>query len=256
MKKISTKTVLCASLLSLIFLSQMSYAQQTTEDHAEDAKNLVKWNFAAAFLKNYSFQYERAIGGKTSFALGFRFMPKSHIAFKSELEGVIDDDDTWESIKEFKTSNFAITPEIRFYMGKGVFRGFYIAPFVRYAKYTADLPYTYDINNGAIRDKINLSGSVNTFTGGVLFGAQWKLSKRVFFDWWILGPNYGVSSGSIAGQKNLGTEEQNELRESLKDLDDLPLVKVKSTVDANGAKVDFNGPWAGLRSGLSIGYRF
>lgn len=229
-----------------------------------DGKNLVKWNVAALALKNYSFQYERAIGKKTSVAVGIRFAPKSGVPFSSKLEELIDDEDTWNSIKDFKTGNFAITPEVRFYMGKGVFRGFYIAPFVRYAKYNAAVPFNFEVEvtNGtetiSREEEINLSGDVTALTGGLLFGAQWKLSKLVYLDWWILGPNYGTSNGSISGKSANGfdADEQEALREALEDLEDLPLVKTKSTVNAEGAKVDFDGPWGGLRSGLSIGFRF
>ena len=246
MKQKTTKSLGLFVLLAFVFSAGTVNAQEE--------KNLVKWNLAALALKNFSFQYERAVGKKISVAGGLRFAPKSKLPFKSSLEKSIDDDETWESIKDFKTGNFAITPEVRFYMGKNVFQGFYIAPFVRYAQYSADVPYKYEDNG--ISEVIPLSGNVNSFTGGVLFGAQWKLAKKIHLDWWILGPNYGSTSGSISGQKTLSAQEQQELREQLQDLEDLPLVNTKYTVDGNGVKVDFDGPWAGMRAGLSLGFRF
>lgn len=259
MKRTFTQSIFLLTLLTTIFSASTLQAQdQASNLSPQDNKNLIKWNFGALILKNYSFQYERAIGNKISVAAGFRFAPKSNVPFKSKLKDLIDDDDTWESIKDFKTGNIAITPEIRFYLGKGVFQGFYIAPFVRYAKYSAEVPYTFDVEiAGTSRtETIPLSGDVTALTGGLLFGAQWKLSKQFFLDWWIMGPNYGTSSGNISGNKKLSSEEQDALRESLEDLSDLPLVKTKYAVDGDGAKVDFDGPWAGLRAGLSIGFRF
>lgn len=255
------------SLFLLVALACCSAGSVTAQEATtgEENKNLVKWNLAALALKNYSFQYERAVAKKISVGVGVRFAPKSKVPFSSKLEDLIDDEDTWNSIKDFKTGNFAITPEVRFYMSKkGVFNGFYIAPFVRYATYSAEVPFNFevDVTNGTNtitrEEQINLSGDVTAFTGGVLFGAQWKLSKLVYLDWWILGPNYGTSKGNISGKSANGfdADEQNALRDALKDLEDLPLVKVKSEVNAEGAKVDFDGPWAGLRSGLSIGFRF
>lgn len=260
-----TKNLLLSSLV-LIFCSVGTVNAQektkATQESEVEGKNLVKWNFAALALKNYSFQYERAVSKKISVALGVRFAPKSGVPFKSQFEKLIDDEDTWNSIKDFKTGNFAITPEVRFYMGQGVFRGFYLAPFARYAKYSVEGPYNYDVTVNVSgtdvtqKGVIPLSGDIKTFTGGLLLGAQWKLSKLVYLDWWIIGASYGTSSGSISGKKNMSTEEQEELREQLKDLEDLPLVKVKSEVNSEGAKVDFDGPWANLRAGLSIGFRF
>lgn len=249
----STKKTLLLALLLIAGLSQTSIAQKEVNTD-QDSKNLVKLNVGALLLKNFSFQYERAISKKISVAGGLRFAPKSRLPFSSTLESAIDDDDTWESIKDFKTGNFAITPEIRFYMGKKVFQGFYIAPFARYAQYSADVPYKFEVNGS--EQEIPLNGSVNSITGGILFGAQWKLAERIHLDWWILGPNYGSTSGSISGKKALSNEDQAILREDLKDLEDLPIVNSKSSVDANGVKVDFDGPWAGLRAGLCIGFRF
>jgi hypothetical protein len=257
MKKNFTKNSIILSLILLICTAGSSKAQENPDDAA--GKNLVKWNFAAMALKNYSFQYERAIAKKISVAVGFRLAPKSNVPFASNIEKAIDDPETWNSIKDFKTGNMAITPEIRFYMGKGVFRGFYLAPFARYATYNAEVPFGYDVDNGAgstTREVIPLSGDVTALTAGLLFGAQWKLSKLVYLDWWILGPNYGTSKGSISGKKTLSIDEQDALKEGLADLEELPLLKTKYTVDGEGAKVDFDGPWAGLRAGLSIGFRF
>lgn len=249
----STKKTLLLALLLTAGLSQTSIAQKDVNTEQE-SKNLIKMNVGALLFKNFSFQYERAISKKISVAGGLRFAPKSNLSFKSKLESAIDDEDTWESIRDFKTGNFAITPEIRFYMGKKVFQGFYVAPFVRYAQYSADVPYKFEVD-GAEKE-IPLSGHVNSITGGILFGAQWKLAERVHLDWWILGPNYGSTSGSISGKKALSTEDQAVLREDLKGLEDLPIVNAKSSVDASGVRVDFDGPWAGLRAGLCIGFRF
>jgi len=260
MRKNFTKTIAFFSLIAIFMIAATSaaHAQGSNYDDS-DEKNLVKWNVAALVLKNFSFQYERAITQKISGAVGIRFSPKSGVPFSSALKNAIDDDETWESIKDFKTGNFAITPEVRFYLGKGGFQGFYVAPFIRYANYTAEVPYNFDVEDGAGNSRtevIELDGKVNSFTGGLLFGAQWKIAKRFAIDWWILGPNYGTSNGNIAGNKALNQQEQDALRETLKDLEDLPVVKTKSSVDANGARVDFDGPWAGFRAGLSVGFRF
>lgn len=90
--------------------------------------------------------------------------------------------------------------------------GFYIAPFARIAKYTVDMPFDfkeeiYDPQDGTylttVEGEIPLHGKINSFTGGLLFGAQWKIAKQVFLDWWILGPHYGSANGSVLGKKTL-----------------------------------------------------
>ena len=48
---------------------------------------------------------------------------------------------------------------------------------------------------------------------------------------------------------------QQLLREELDKLD-VPFTKFTYLVDANGAAVNFKGPWAGLRSGICLGLHF
>ncbi|WP_256006679.1 DUF3575 domain-containing protein [Pedobacter deserti] len=253
MKQTISKTAGIGILFLMFGTTLTSKAQEAAE-----SKNIVKINVPALFLKNYSFQYERAIGEKMSIGGGIKFSPKSSVPLKSRLESLIDDEEAWESISQFKTGNFAITPELRFYLGKKVFQGFYIAPYARFATYTAEVPFKFDVDvmGTTYTETMPLSGDITTLSGGILLGSQFKIAKRLHLDWWILGAHYGTSSGNISGTKTLSNEEQQALREQLAELEDLPLVKTKYTVDGNGAKVDFDGPWAGLRAGLSVGFRF
>ncbi|RXF67267.1 DUF3575 domain-containing protein [Arcticibacter tournemirensis] len=258
MKQIFTTLFLSA----LLFTARTGYAQFDTVLRSDDqGKNLLKINVPAIAVNNFSIQYERAVGKKISAGLSFRFMPKSGLPLKSQLENLIDDDDTWYQIQDMKTSNFAFTPEVRFYFGKSVFRGFYVAPFAKIAHYTADLPdFEYDVDMssngmGTITETIPLSARLNTVTGGVLLGAQWKLSKVLYLDWWIFGPQYGWSKGHLTGTKDLNEYEQQALKEELEDLD-IPLVDTKTEVDSKGARLDMDGPWAGLRAGINLGVRF
>lgn len=246
MKKILT-------VLLLVFISNSLLAQKEN-DSTHLKKNIVKLNLFALGLKNISVQYERVLSRKISLGLGIRYMPDGSLPFKSTFKNLIDEEDTKNQVDNITLGNFAITPEFRFYTGKkGAPRGFYIAPFVRFARYTTKLPFSYD--DGGIKKTIDLSGSLSTVTGGILFGKQWQLGKYVSLDWWIFGPQYGTSNGKIDGKKTLTPSEQSSLREELDDLD-IPLTKITYTVDGNGAVVNFKGPWAGIRSGLCLGIRF
>ncbi|NEU10485.1 DUF3575 domain-containing protein [Flavihumibacter sp. R14] len=261
MQKFFTRTLLCSSLLFLLGGTTASYAQLIADSvKTGGSRNyLVKVNLLGLPLNNFSFQFERAIGGKTAVGLGIRYMAKSGIPLSGTVEGLVDDPEAWNNLQQFKTGNIAFTPEVRFYMGKSVFRGFYVAPFARYSKYSAELPVSFDVGDDAgntVTQTLPLRGDMTTITGGLLLGAQWKLSKLVYLDWSMLGPQYGKSSGNIKGTRSLSADEQTALREELEDLDDLPILNTSSTVDNNGAKVDFKGPWAGVRSSFSIGFRF
>ena len=263
MKQTFTKSIILTALVFLIIGTNPLCAQTDSESVktiSKPGKYLVKINLLGIPLNNYSFQFERAIAKKIAFGLGVRYAPNSGLPLSSQVERIIDDPKTWNQLKNFKTGNLAISPEIRFYMGKGIFRGFYLAPFARYAKYTAEAPINFDVpssTGGASRSEIiPLSGDLTTLTGGLLLGVQWKLSKAFYLDWSILGPQYGTSKGSISGKKSLDADEQTALKSELQNLEDLPMLKTTYTVDNNGAKVDLKGPWAGVRSSFSLGVRF
>lgn len=255
------KKNLLTLLLFICFAIAANAQSIDTVAKKADGKNLFKVNLTALPLKTYSVVYERAISKKTALGLGFRYYPEDGIPFQSNVEELLDDEDLNKQLREFKTSNYAITPEIKFYFGKSVFRGFYIAPFARYAVYNASLPFEFEVDNGSggsTTEEIPMAGEIKTITGGLLFGAQWKLSRALYLDWFILGPQYGSAKGNIVGTKTLSTEEQDALREELQSLEetDIPLVKIETSVDGNGARADFTGPWAGIRAGISLGIRF
>lgn len=245
-------------ILALSLSAAIIYAQDKDTDKMSSAstpseKNLLKVNLLSLPLNNYSFEYERVIGRKITFGLGYRFMPKGGIPLKSTITDLIDDPETSRQLDQFKTGNSAITPEIRFYMGKQAMRGFYLAPFARFSNYTAEGPLEFDVNGTT--ETIPLTGKLNTVTGGLLIGAQWKLGGRVYLDWWMLGPQYGSSKGHLVGTKSLSNQEQAELKDELENLE-IPFADTKTTVDANGARMEISGPWAGVRSGLCLGIRF
>lgn len=241
-------------LLLLASLHTSLMAQQEKKEEQEIDKNLIKLNLPALALKNISLQYERAIARKTTLAGTFRFMPTGSIPLKSTFIKLADDPDVERQINNLHVGNFAFMPEIRFYLGKkGAFRGFYLGPFASIARYNADLLFEYDDNT--VTKTIPLDGHVSTITGGLMIGSQFRLSNRVYLDWWILGPNYGSSNGKVAGQKSLSASEQQSLRDEFASLD-IPLTEFTYEVNSNGATLNFNGPWAGLRSGLCLGIRF
>ncbi|MGN6801102.1 MAG: DUF3575 domain-containing protein [Ginsengibacter sp.] len=244
-------------LLGAFMAGSSLFAQQTsfsaTTNTSVKKENEIKLNLMALALKSVSIEYERQIAPKKTFTFTFRTMPKSTLPFKNSFKNSISDSSTSNQLDNFKTGNIALMPSIRFYLSRrGAFHGFYIAPFVEYGHYSADLPYKY--YDGEYKT-IPLSGSVNTFTGGIMFGAQWSLSSSVSLDWWIFGPHYGSSKGSVSGRQSLSQSEQDALKSELDNLD-IPLTKTTNTVDANGAVVNFSGPWGGIRSGLCLGIKF
>lgn len=249
-----------AAILVFASISLNAQTVLVSPDNGKIPKNFIKTNITSIAIKNYSIQYERAISKSISFALAYRYMPSGLLPLKEQVLKRIgtEDQTAIDAVNNLTIGNFAITPEIRFYLGKkGYGRGFYIAPFYRYAKYSAgNVAIDFETDQSQTRS-IDLSGNITAHSGGIMFGAQWAIAKFICFDWWILGPHYGVSTGDMTGvpEPVLTSQEQTEVRQKMEDFD-IPMVKKTVEVTSNKVAMIFDGPWAGLRAGISIGIRF
>ena len=162
-------------------------------------KNFVKINLPTLALRTYALEYERAIGKKISASIGYRLMPKGGIPLKGTVNDLIDDPEVYKQLNSFELGNNAITPQIKFYFGKEVFKGFYLAPFARIAKYNANGLFNFDVNGSD--EEMPLSGELKTLTGGLELGVNFRLSKRIYLNL-NAGPQFGSSKGTFDG-KNL-----------------------------------------------------
>jgi len=247
-------------ILTFLALSSSTVSAQDEKVSEKPARNIFKVNLPAVALRNYSFQYEFVVSKRISLALGYRNMPNGPLPFQSSLLSATGSNDpsTVNAIKNLTTSNTAFTPELRFYLSKkGYGRGFYVAPFYRSATYNAS-QINIDYTSGTSGTKtFPIAGSVKTQTYGLLLGTQWSLSKWLSLDWWIIGPQFGHAKGSLTGTSTtaLSTQEQSALSTELNKIE-IPYSTKTVSVTANSAKMDVDGPWAGVRAGLALGVKF
>ncbi|MFT3681185.1 MAG: DUF3575 domain-containing protein [Ferruginibacter sp.] len=227
---------------------------QTDLDDLPERNNIIKINLSALVFKNISIQYERKLTDRISFALNGRYMPFGKNPVKKVVEEIVDQPSV--SFNQFRLGNVGITPELRFYTGKlGVFNGFYLGPFFSYNNYKTDLPISY----GNPQKTGVFSGKMRTYTAGIQIGAQFKMGKKGYLDWWAIGPNYGTESGDFNYTGVLSATEQDALRLELEDLKNNASVSAIKTyeVNKNGASIITKGGWGGIRAmGFAIGYYF
>lgn len=261
---------LLTAILLLAVCAPFATRAQSLSPTEDDRRNMFKFNMLTLVGGKFAFEYERLLTDRITVGATLNLRPNKGIPFASTVKDIVDDEDMNVLIDNFKSSNFSITPEARFYTSKrGPFRGFYIAPYVKYARYGASLPFDFDVDIEAQNteiysreETIPLDGSIQAFTAGVSFGVNFKLSRNIHLDWRIFGPGYGSSKGNISGKMTLDADEQQALEESLEDLkvdlEDLPVgIKIDYDVRSDGADIKIlRSPWAGIRSGLSIAYRF
>ena len=236
-------------MLILAILSATISRSQEIADTSD--KNVLKINVGSLMVKNVALQYERSIGAKTSLALGIRFQPYGKVPFQSWLKDQVGDPDI--QVGQMKIGNFALTPEFRYYFKESL-RGLYIAPYVRYANYKMEAPVTYTGTTDTRTAFFN--GNISSFSGGLLFGSQFRLSKCMTLDWWILGAHWGGSSGQLDFASPLTASEQQDLRESLDEVD-IPFFDIEHDINANGGTIRTRGAWAGFRGfAVNLGWRF
>ena len=249
-------------LAILVFIFCFSFAIRAQEA-LKPQMNFVKFNLTSILLKNYSLQYERVLSKRVSAAVSFRFMPYTNVPFKSTIIKMakFEDQETIDVLNSAQFANYSINPEVRFYLGKkGYGRGFYIAPYYRYAAYdTQNLQFSFETGEGmeTQTQEVELKGNITSHTGGIMFGVQWALGKHVSLDWWILGAAYGVSSGVLDGTPTpaIPQEDIDEVKREIEEIE-IPMVEKTVTVTPTNVRVDLTGPWAGIRSGIVLGIKF
>jgi len=263
------KNILLVSIIAFSIFGVK--AQEITEtEKASEYPNFIKLNLLSIAGGKISVEYERVLSKRIAAAIAVNLRPEHGLPFKSSIMDLVDDTEINSLLDGMKSSSTAITPEIKFYLSKkGYGRGFYLAPYVKYAKFNYSAPYTYDVSierQGQLlydrEETIGLKGDLSTVTAGISAGVNFKLTNHFFLDWRIIGPGYGTSKGNLAGKMALNADEQAGLSDQLgnlkESLNDLPVkFEIDYKVHENGADITLNkSPWANIRSGLSIAYKF
>lgn len=197
-----------AKILFLIIISNHSFAQEANQA-------VVKLNLSAAALGTATFQYEKILGKHFSLALGAGFRPKRLLPYAKDLEKYVDVADnridyiSFANVRkaESRIGMIHVTPEVRFYFGrKEAPIGMYLAAFGKYNNFYGDVPVFIDIDykNLPVRLELPVDTKIQTYSGGLMLGRQFRLGNRFTFDWYILGGHYGRVK--VHGQSNQNLE--------------------------------------------------
>lgn len=154
------KKLLILSLTLILTIS--SFAQNNPGVSTE--RNVLKVNTLSLFLGTGSIFYERKLSDLTSAQLGLAYM-----GFK---------------LNDTKFAGLILTPEVRIYPKKNAIDGFYIAPYLRYQKFT--VKNTTDPSEG----------SLTSMGGGLLFGRQWITDTGFTMDLFF-GGHYGSAAVKV-----------------------------------------------------------
>ena len=237
----------------MVFCTRIHAQSTDSSSQVKYKKHFFKVNLAGISLNG---QYELAIAKRFSVVAGYRALPQGKMPFRRLIPTT--DANMREALDKLTFSSASFTPELRFYTGKkGYGQGFYLAPFYRKASYKAKgLGIEYAKDNGDM-GTMNMTGAIKGETFGLMLGAQWILGKHFCLDWQILGPHIGRSTGGLYGNSTipLSISEQADMRQSLENIN-IPFTEESVTVDATKSALEMKGPWAGIRAGVSLGFRF
>lgn len=130
-----TKNILLLTIatLTFFFIRSNTFAQEPDQQ-----KNMAKFNVLPLFGGKFALEYERLLTERISAGAAISARPNRGLPFRSTIKNLMDDEEFNRLVDEFSSSNFSITPEVRFYTStKGLFKGFYLAPYVKYDSYVS-----------------------------------------------------------------------------------------------------------------------
>lgn len=249
------------ALLSLLLISPLAQAQDAAVSDIFAPKRVIKTNLAGYTVMSIGLNYEQVVGTKTTVGLLTAYKIPSVITVNAI--GKIDGENQ-KYTGDIEPKGGFVNPYFRYYT-KEALRGFYLEAFARYFSYSFLLPYDYQKNGGTI--KANLDGTASAFGGGLGFGVQFSLAKRLFMD---INSGFGVASGNAhieTNDPNLDRNDYLTIKRNIEKYQDDADVQVfmignilKDPVtrsDDRSAEADFKSKlFPIVRGGISIGYAF
>jgi hypothetical protein len=227
--------------------------------------NEVKINLPSLAVKTISLQYERGLGRGLSAALGVRFGPETGVPFKglfSNSAGSGSDQNVDRAIDALRMSNFALTPEVRYYFSGTSDHGFYTALFGRYATSSLSIDFlAQDDQVPGEQRPIQSSGRYRSGGVGLLAGVKWRIRDRVSIDWWIAGPMYVSGKAQIDVNTDMSSLDANRREEIRSDVEkgiEIGGQKLNGSVTFNNNGFSISAPLSmfQFRTGLAVGIAF
>ena len=240
------------SLVVVIFVVFGAYGQDK-ESKGLDRKYVVKFQAANYFLQSYSFEVERMLNGKNALTLGVGIPNNGSLVGKYGITA----SPTGLSALELSTMHVRLA--YRHYAGhSGLPRGFYVEPYLKYQQIQSNA--TINIGDNGTTSSAKIKADFNSMNAGFQMGFQFMIARRISFDIYFLGLEYGMLSGNLTGTPSDNSKIA-DMRQKIDDgIKDLPsILKDKLTVTNTSTAVNVKAsslplPW--IRSGINIGIAF
>lgn len=226
-------------------------------------QHVFKLNVPSLAVATFSLQYEFFPMNWLSLNLGYKFTPNRGMVAKDKVIDIIDDSNSGKGLsnpfqkffEDFEFKGNAVTPEIRFYLGEGYGKGFYLGPFARIDHYKFTSAYAF--RTLSENYTIDFEGKHKAFGYGLNIGAQFPIGQHFTIDTFI-GPylsNVKIDFHSTSNYQ-LTDQEVELFREELNEFQ-LPNGTTDIVLSNSSAQAKLTADqFFNLRVGLAVGYRF
>ncbi|MCB0527037.1 MAG: hypothetical protein KDC61_23310 [Saprospiraceae bacterium] len=164
----------------------------------------------------------------------------------------IDLSDNGEIVQN-KFSSFGAILEQRFYLGQNAPRGFYLAPYARYNRFSVTRSVETDFET-------KITGAVGGFGLGVAAGVQFRIGDFLTLDATIAGVDLKWMRGTLKYSTDNPENDLAAFRDEVQEtVGDIPIIgsKLSAQIDGNAVKVHTPGLlMPGYRFNLTVNYLF
>jgi hypothetical protein len=220
--------------------------------------NIVKFDLSGVAIGSYAFSYERQVtdNNTINFKAGYWNMNAMVFNADNTFDRLIDYFDTGDGISlESIRSGFHTSVDYRFYAKtNNEFEGVYFAPYARYWEQNFDLSDFVQGREFTVDTKLSSIGV------GIQMGYQWVIKEQFIIDWFFVG--LGVDRYRLKGDYRIDQSGFNY--SSIEDdvyqafMTDYEFLNKRVNVESNDERMRLTIPvlGPGIKTGLSIGYRF
>lgn len=249
--------------------------------------NVVKLHLESLAYGAANIGYERVLNEKLTLGVNVGLIIPRELPTRFYTEGIDSPDYVAVDNLKNKLSGTMIVPEFRFYPGsKGAPQGFYIGAYLKYNNYKLGMSetVTYDLSTQEYLDldptadyypSVNHADRTIDVTTdmefklrqvgvGLQLGVQWIISDRVAIDWGFIGGgmNFYKATGELSvidvpvDYSLYASEAAQQINEAIAEVPLLNATDAVVTDEGNSLKASIGFPMVGIRSFLSIGFKF
>lgn len=245
-----------AALFCAVLFTQSGYSQRYSYDYGDAPEQRFAVGIAPISLLTGFGKFN--VRGEWAYASNKSLSLLVNIPRGTKIPSYIAEDVdvvSGESVKN-RFTNFGATLENRFYIGREEPRGFYLAPYVRYNRFTVSREIE-KTSNGSIT---TIAGSLGGVGLGGAAGVQFRMGQHMTMDITFVGLDLKWMRGTFRYKTNDPENDIASFRDQVQaSLKDIPVIgsQLAAAIDGDQVKVHTPGFAApGYRFNMTVNYVF